>query len=92
VDQGQSFEGHRKRMSTRKTGHPVYHAITTRKCGFCIHLYSKTILCVTVTLNISTFIVDPDSIIVKDVDLPDLEKIRQSIMHVNVLVVRVCQL
>ena len=92
MDQGQSFEGHRKRMSTRKTGHPVYHAITTRKFGFCIHLYSKTILCVTVTLNISTFIVDPDSIIVKDVDLPNLEKIRQSIMHVKVLVVRVGQL
>ena len=45
-----------------------------------------------VTLNISTFIVDPDSNIVKDVDLPNLEKIRQSIMHVKVLVVRVCQL
>jgi len=92
VDQGQSFEGHRKRMSTRKTGHPVYHAITTRKCGFCIHLYSKTILCVTVTLNISTFIVDPDSIIVKGENLPNLDEIPQSIMHVKVLVVRVSEL
>jgi len=92
VDQGQSLEGQRRRMCPSKTGHPVYRAITTRKYGFCVHLCSKIILCVTVTLNISTFVVDPDWIIVKDENLPNLEEIRQSIMHIKVLVVRMSEL
>ena len=75
-------------MCTRKTGHPV----TTRKYGFCVHLYSKTFYMLPSLLILALFIVDPDAIIAKGEDLLSLEEIRQSIMHIKVLVVRVSEL
>ena len=43
-------------------------------------------------LILALFIVDPDAIIAKGDDLLSLEEIRQSIVHIKVLVVRVSEL